>query len=130
MRAPTPSSMWWASWRACRAQPPSRRRTARRRLHPMRLRPLDCILTSCLYAQFRKIEEVENESPNTIIDVVGVVESVQSAATIQKKDGTETQKRALLLRDQSGRSVELSMWGNHAENPGIALEEVIGPALA
>ena len=73
--------------------------------------------------QFRKIEEVENESPNTVIDVVGIVESVQSSVTIQKKDGTETQKRGMLLRDQTGRSVELSMWGNLAENPGISLEE-------
>ena len=83
--------------------------------------PLTCVLPG---VQFRKIEDVENEPPNTVIDVIGVVDSVQSSITIQKKDGTATQKRGLVLRDQSGRSVELSMWGGHAENPGIQLEEV------
>ena len=66
---------------------------------------------------------MENESPNTIIDVVGIVESVQGNVTIQKKDGTETNKRSLLLRAETGRSVELSMWGGHAEHPGVELEE-------
>lgn len=80
--------------------------------------------------QFRKIEDVENESPNTIIDVVGIVESVQGNMTIQKKDGTETNKRSLLLRDETGRSVELSMWGSHAEHPGVELEEASSLALA
>ena len=74
--------------------------------------------------QFQTIDKVENESPNTVIDVVGVVESVQDNVTIQKKDGTETTKRSLLLRDQSGRSVELSMWGAYSEDPGNLLEEV------
>ena len=59
-----------------------------------------------------------------MIDVVGVIESVDPWTTITKKDGTDTTKRALVLRDQSNRSVELTLWGDYAMTPGEQLEQV------
>jgi replication factor A1 len=47
-----------------------------------------------------------------------VVENVLDWATITKKDGTETKKRSLTIRDDSGRSVELTLWGKYANEPG------------
>ena len=78
--------------------------------------------------QFKRIDEIENTTTNTTVDVVGIVERVDPSAEIQKKDGTATQKRTLLLRDQSDRSVELTLWGTYAENPGTTLEQARTPA--
>jgi replication factor A1 len=53
-----------------------------------------------------------------------VVENVLDWATITKKDGTETKKRSLTIRDDSGRSVELTLWGKYANEPGDHLFSV------
>ncbi|KAK9813638.1 hypothetical protein WJX73_001046 [Symbiochloris irregularis] len=71
---------------------------------------------------FKRIEEVENTPPKAMIDIVGVVEMVEPWTTITKKDGTDTTKRPVTLRDQSNRSVELTLWGEYAMNPGEELE--------
>lgn len=76
------------------------------------------------WAQFRRIEEVEATPAKTMIDVVGVVESVDPWTTIARKDGTDATKRSLVIRDQSNRSVELTLWGDYAMNPGEQLEAV------
>ena len=73
--------------------------------------------------QFKRIDEIENTTTNTTVDVIGLVERVDPSATINKKDGTETTKRTLLLRDQTDRSVELTLWGEYASNPGEQLEQ-------
>ena len=44
--------------------------------------------------------------------------------SITKKDGTDTTKRALVIRDQSNRSVELTLWGEYSNRPGDQLEQV------
>merc|ERR1719235_2747836 len=56
---------------------------------------------------FKSIEEVERQEKNKCLDVVGVVESVDAWQTIQTRAGSETQKRAVYLRDDTGRSVGL-----------------------
>jgi len=43
----------------------------------------------------------------TVVDVIGVVDTVQNWAVITRKDGKDTQKRSLTIRDDSGRSVEV-----------------------
>ena len=42
------------------------------------------VISSAPLLQFRKVEEVENLPANTVIDVLGVVESVDALATITK----------------------------------------------
>lgn len=44
----------------------------------------------------------------SILDVCGIVDSVEPWAIITRKDGSETRKRSLAIRDDSGRSVEVS----------------------
>jgi len=49
---------------------------------------------------------------------------VNDATSITRKDGSETYKRSIILRDMSNKSIDLTLWGNWAENPGTGLEEV------
>lgn len=71
---------------------------------------------------FRSISDIENMGNNSIVDVVGVISSITRIATIHKKDGNETQKRSLQLKDMSGKSVELTMWGNFCSAEGQILQ--------
>ena len=41
-----------------------------------------------------------------------------------QKNGEDTQKRSLTIKDDTGRSVELSFWGHMASKPGDELEQV------
>jgi replication factor A1 len=67
-----------------------------------------------LLLQFRKLAELETTEAGTIVDVIGVLDTVEPWAVINKKDGTETRKRSLTIRDDSGRSVEVSGVGSGA----------------
>ena len=75
-------------------------------------------------AAFRKLSEVANMALSTVLDVMGVVQSVQPVNNIQRKDGTTTEKRSITLRDDSGFEVELSMWSPYATRDGDRLEAV------
>jgi len=71
---------------------------------------------------FKHIMSIEQMSPGSLVDVIGVVLTVDSPVTIQRRDGTETQKRSLTVKDDSNASIELCMWGNFAMDPGQQLE--------
>ena len=58
--------------------------------------------------QFRKLAELETTEAGAILDVCGIVDSVEAWAIITRKDGSDTRKRSLAIRDDSGRSVEVS----------------------
>ncbi|KAF8107604.1 hypothetical protein N665_0119s0067 [Sinapis alba] len=73
---------------------------------------------------FRSIGDIESMETNSIIDVIGVVSSISPTGTIMKKIGTETQKRSLQLKDMSGRSVEVTMWGNFCNAEGQKLQSL------
>lgn len=68
---------------------------------------LHCRLCCVPLLQFRKLAELETTESGTIVDVIGVLDTVEPWAVINKKDGTETRKRSLTIRDDSGRSVEV-----------------------
>ena len=76
------------------------------------------------YLQFKRIEEVENLPATTQLDVIGVVENVDEAAQITRRDGSQADKRGITIRDDSNRSIELTFWGNYVQNPGNQLEQV------
>lgn len=73
---------------------------------------------------FRPISEIESMEGNTMVDIIGVVVSINPSATIMRKNGTETQKRSLQLRDTSGRSVEVTIWGSFCSNEGQQLQDL------
>lgn len=57
--------------------------------------------------QFKKLEELETTPANNIVDVIGIVEHVEAWTTITRKDGTETQKRSVTIKDKTNRSIEV-----------------------
>ncbi|CBI37456.3 unnamed protein product, partial [Vitis vinifera] len=75
---------------------------------------------------FRSISDVESMENNSVVDVIGVVSFISPSASIMRKNGTETQKRALHLKDMSGRSVELTLWGNFCNAEGQRLQNMLG----
>ncbi|PIN19838.1 hypothetical protein CDL12_07480 [Handroanthus impetiginosus] len=74
---------------------------------------------------FRPISEIENVESNSILDVIGVVVTVNPSVPILRKNGMETQRRILNLKDQSGRSVELTLWGDFCNREGQQMEEMV-----
>ena len=60
---------------------------------------------------FRSIADLQSVEANTMLDIIGIVSSCTLPTTLQRKNGTETQKRVCLIRDQSGFQVELTVWG-------------------
>ncbi|CAJ2647016.1 unnamed protein product [Trifolium pratense] len=73
---------------------------------------------------FRSIGDVESMENNSIVDLIAVVTSISPTASIIRKNGTETQKRSLQLKDMSGRSVELTLWGNFCNSEGQRLQNI------
>lgn len=60
----------------------------------------------------------------TMLDVLGVLDSIGDFTTITLKNGTEQSKRSIVLRDNSNRSIELTMWAEFASEPGDQLSQV------
>ncbi|KAG5020232.1 Replication protein A 70 kDa DNA-binding subunit E [Glycine soja] len=73
---------------------------------------------------YRPISEIESLENNSIVDVIGVVTSIRPTTSIMRKNGTEVQKRTLQLKDMSGRSVELTLWGNFCIVEGQRLQTI------
>lgn len=74
---------------------------------------------------FRPISDIENVENNSILDVIGIVISVNPSVPILRKNGMETQRRILNLKDRSGRSVELTLWGDFCNREGQKLREMV-----
>ncbi|WJX56186.1 hypothetical protein P8452_41866 [Trifolium repens] len=73
---------------------------------------------------FRSIGDIESMENNSIVDLIAVVTSISPTASIIRKNGTETQKRSLQLKDMSGRSVELTLWGDFCNSEGQRLQNI------
>ena len=57
--------------------------------------------------QFQPIAAVETTPVNSVIDIVGVVETVGEYMDITLKNGSATHKRSVHLKDQSNASIEV-----------------------
>ncbi|KAL4195856.1 hypothetical protein AMTRI_Chr04g180390 [Amborella trichopoda] len=83
---------------------------------------------------FKLINEIEGMESGSMADVIGVVISVNPSVTILRKNGMETQKRVLNLKDTSGRTVELTLWGSLCNKEGQELHDMLdsgaSPVLA
>lgn len=74
---------------------------------------------------FRRISEIENTENNSILDIIGVVVTVNPSVPIMRKNGMETLKRILNLKDQSGKMVEFTLWGDFCNREGQQLQEMV-----
>ncbi|XP_062181655.1 replication protein A 70 kDa DNA-binding subunit C-like [Phragmites australis] len=81
----------------------------------------DCSIPRQQY-NFRQISEIENVETGALVDLVGIVTSVSPSSTIMRKDGTETRKQTLQLKDMSSRSVEITFWGKFCDAEGQQLQ--------
>ncbi|KAG0481738.1 hypothetical protein HPP92_012596 [Vanilla planifolia] len=83
---------------------------------------------------FKPVSEIESMDNNSTVDVIGVVSSIQPAGTIMRKNGTETHKRTLQLKDMSGRSVEITLWEKFCNTQGheiqVMCDSGVFPVLA
>jgi len=77
--------------------------------------------------QFKKIGTLGSMpvGVNTVVDVLAVVHSVSALASITKKDGSSTEKRSLMVRDDSGFTVELTLWSPMATREGEQLDQML-----
>ncbi|OMO91740.1 Nucleic acid binding, tRNA/helicase-type [Corchorus olitorius] len=74
---------------------------------------------------FRPISEIESAENNSILDVIGIVITVNPSVPIMRKNGMETQRRIVNLKDTSGKSVELTLWGDFCNKEGQMLQEMV-----
>lgn len=74
---------------------------------------------------FKPISDVESTESNSILDVIGIVTSISPSVSIMRKNGMETQKRSLSLKDHSGRSVEFTLWGEFCNKEGRELQNMV-----
>jgi replication factor A1 len=74
---------------------------------------------------FRPISDIENVENNAILDVIGVVTYVSPSVPISRKNGMETLRRILNIKDNSGRTVELTLWGEFCNREGQKLQEMV-----
>lgn len=57
-------------------------------------------------------------SLTTLVDAIGVVTETGPVTSITSKQGKELRKRNITIADTSTRAVELTLWGQAADNPG------------
>eukprot|EP00320_Phaeocystis_rex_P019017 CAMPEP_0119076388 /NCGR_PEP_ID=MMETSP1178-20130426/86431_1 /TAXON_ID=33656 /ORGANISM="unid sp, Strain CCMP2000" /LENGTH=632 /DNA_ID=CAMNT_0007058665 /DNA_START=36 /DNA_END=1934 /DNA_ORIENTATION=+ len=65
---------------------------------------------------FVPLGEVAEKPTNANVDVIGVVSDVSGAMKITSKAGREVVKRTAKLADDSGVSIEITLWGATAES--------------
>lgn len=68
-----------------------------------------------------KISTIEAAEVNSFVDVIAVLDSCNDMGVITRKDGSETQKRSFVLRDDSAKSVEVTLWADKATGIGTDL---------
>ncbi|GKV24778.1 hypothetical protein SLEP1_g34347 [Rubroshorea leprosula] len=73
----------------------------------------------------RPISEIENVENDTILDAIRIVITVNPSVPIMRKNGMETQRRILNLKYSSGKSVELTLWGELCNKEGQLLQEML-----
>ncbi|KAI3790000.1 hypothetical protein L2E82_02809 [Cichorium intybus] len=78
---------------------------------------------------FKPISEIETLENNSILDIIGIVTSVNPSVPILRKNGMETQRRILTITDQSSKSVEVTLWGDFCNREGQTLQELVNSGL-
>lgn len=78
---------------------------------------------------FKPICDIENAENNSIVDVIGIVTSLNPSVPILRKNGMETQRRILNLKDASGKSMELTLWGDFCNREGQKLQEMLDSGI-
>ena len=67
---------------------------------------------------FQTIASLEDAPRGAVVDVIGVVESIDELRPITRKDGSEAGKRDLRIKDASNCSINLTLWDKYCSDPG------------
>ena len=82
---------------------------------------------------FVDVKSVRSKSLPCRVDLCGVVTAARPLAEIQTKDGRSSVKRDITVADDSGASIDVILWGEHAKlenekfecQPSVALKGVL-----
>ena len=67
--------------------------------------------------RFCSIGDIANRPKDATVDVIGVVSQVSATQTMtSQRTGKELVKRTMVLADDSGKSIELTLWGANASS--------------
>ncbi|KAH9292201.1 hypothetical protein KI387_042611, partial [Taxus chinensis] len=81
-----------------------------------------------------EIKDIPAKPVGSFIDVIGIVLAISPCSTIRRRDSSETIRRSLQLKDMSGFSVTVTLWGQHLQDLAQELEELLSipqlPVLA
>jgi replication factor A1 len=65
--------------------------------------------------EFKNLEEIRQTEPNAFIDIIAVVTQVNPVGKIMTKNNKELTKRTVQVTDRTCLSIELTFWGEQAE---------------
>ena len=74
---------------------------------------------------FQTIATLEDAPRGAVVDVIGIVESIDEPGTITRKDGSEAHKRDLRMKDASNCSINLTLWDKYCGDPGERIKAEI-----
>ena len=75
--------------------------------------------------KFKKVADLATAMPGEMADVIGIAYHVGELATIMKRDGGETTKRSVMIRDNSDAAIEFTLWDPHSVELGGQIESLI-----
>lgn len=80
---------------------------------------------SCYHFKFAKISEIEMKSEGENVDLIAIVEDPGALKQIQIKSGETKEKRTIKLRDDSGFSIDITLWGPPAVKTDLHRNSIV-----
>ncbi|MCL7048727.1 hypothetical protein MKW94_030394 [Papaver nudicaule] len=78
---------------------------------------------------FTPICDIKNAESNSFLDVIGIVTNVSLPAYVSCPNGTERGKRKLILKDGTGETVEIVLWGGFCDTEGQVLQDMLAAGV-
>jgi replication factor A1 len=78
-----------------------------------------------VHYRFCPIGDITSRPKDAVVDVIGVVSNVSATQSLTTKAGKELVKRTMNVADDSGKSIELTLWGEKATAfPDLVADDV------
>jgi len=74
------------------------------------------------FADFVSLKDVQSKPAPCRVDLCGVVTEAKPIATVTTKDGRELLKRDITIADDTGVSMEVTLWGDKGKRPDSDFE--------
>lgn len=88
-----------------------------------------------MHFSFSSIEQIESKTKDEMVDTIGIVQRIEDTSMVMRRDGgQEIPKRMVLIRDQSNKCIEVTLWNDTVETVGNQVASLIAqgshPVLA